>query len=219
MYLVETCAQVYVDSCVRNEAGTLVFMSVFGRDTGIKELLARMQLEKGPQALREIKLKGCGTLEGEKHLVTVNNPNELEKLTGRLPKCLYGNLTHAWIFDPAITTPDKGAMQAWILEPMQSDQVAKKMRVDLRIWQTITYLASIPLLAHWQKPVLQAMGDDLVTVMGASNANPRYSAPIGGMLAYRVHLEEDFASRVSSMVQSGELTLEPPQPMQILKAA
>ena len=219
MYTVDTCAQVYVDTCVRNESGALVFMSVFGRDTGIKELLARMQLEKGPQALREIKLTGCASLSGEKHLVTVNNPNELEKLTGRLPKCLYGNLTHTWVFDPAINAPDKGALQAWILEPMQSDQEAQTKRVNLRIWQTISYLASIPLLAHWQQPVLQVMGADLVTTMGAPNANPRYSAPIGNMLAYRVHLEEDFALRVSAMVQSGELTLEPPQPMPLLKAA
>lgn len=219
MYQVETCAQVYVDSCVRNESGALVFMSVFGRDTGVKELIARIQLEKSAQSLRELRLKGTGDLQGDNHLVTIHNANELEKLTGRLPKCIYGALTHTWIFDPAINAPDKGAKQAWILEPWVNGRPPAKERLDQRIWQTISYLASIPLLPHWQEPVLTGMGDELVTRMGANNANPRFSAPIGGIQAHRVRLGDDFGSRISSMVQNGELTLEPPQPMPLLAAA
>ena len=214
MYQVEYCSDVFVDGCVRNEAGILMFVSVFGRDTAIKELMARIQLGKGADGLSELKLKGCDVHQGDNHVATINNAKDLEKLTGRLPKCLYGNLTHAWIFDPAIRAPDKGAGQAWIIEPKQADQIAQQCIVQKRLWQAICQLANIPLLAHWQETVLQTFGTDIVSQMGTTDGghNPRFSQPLGDLLAYRVHLEEDFSSRISALIQNGQLTLEPKQP-------
>lgn len=219
MYRIEHCSDVFVDACIRNEAGILMFVSVYGRDTAIKELMARIQLGKGEHGLSELKLKGHDEHQGETHVATINNANDLGKLTGRLPKCLYGNLTHAWIFDPAIRAPDKGAGQAWIIEPTIEDKRQLKALVETRIWNAICHLASIPLLPHWREVVLNTFGHTLISQMGvnhdpevASYVRNHISKPLGNLVAYRVHLEEDFSSKISTLIQNGQLTLEPQRP-------
>jgi len=58
LYEIERCADVFVDACLRHEGGRLLFLSVFGRDTATKELLARMQLGAQHQdGLAELMLK------------------------------------------------------------------------------------------------------------------------------------------------------------------
>lgn len=211
MYQIETCSDVFVDACVRNQAGILMFASVYGRDTAIKELMARIQIAKGSEGLSELKLKGCGVHQGEVHVATIGNAKDLDKLTGRLSKCLYGNLTHAWIFDPAIRAPDKGAGQAWVIEPKQADDPEQSARIQRRIWHSVCHLAAVPLLPHWQPTVMRAFGTDLVCQMGTTDGghNPWYSKPLGDVVAYRVRLESDFSSRICTLVQNGELTLHP----------
>lgn len=44
LYRIERCTDTFVDACLRDEAGRLLLMSVFGRDTAIKELQARIHL-------------------------------------------------------------------------------------------------------------------------------------------------------------------------------
>lgn len=206
MFLIETVSDLYVDACVRNEAGILMFLSVFGRDTAVRELMARIQLKTGEHGLRELKLKGTGRDAGQKHTVTIGNPDDLDKLTGRLAKCLYGNLTHAWIFDPAIRAPDKGAKQSWIIETRHCDPVQQALTYRRKVWQAVSTLSSVPLLPHWQDTVIEALGSSLVTEMGS---NPLLSQPLGQLVAYRVHLEDDFPSRISTLIRQGILTLEP----------
>jgi hypothetical protein len=211
MYQVDSCSDVFVDACVRNQAGILMFISVYGRDTAIKELMARIQIGKGSEGLSELKLKGCGVHLGESHVATIGNAKDLAKLTGRLSKCLYGNLTHAWIFDPAIRAPDKGAGQAWVIEPKQADDPQQGARIAHRLWQAVCHLAAVPLLPHWQTTVMQSFGADLVCQMGTTDGghNPWYSKPLGDVLAYRVRLGDDFSSRICTLVQNGDLTLHP----------
>ena len=224
MFQIENCSDVFVDACVRNEAGILMFLSVYGRDTAIKELMARMEIGSGENGLSVLKLKGSGDHESEKHIVTVGNAKDLIKVTGRLPKCLYGNLTHAWIFDPVIQSPDKGAGQAWIIEPMQADKAAMQEHVKKRIWQAICQLANIPLLPHWMPTILgeagrlSPLGRSIVAQMGVINGehNALFSKPLGDMVAFRVHLEENFPHKICLLVREGQLTLEPEAPAPVL---
>jgi hypothetical protein len=91
MYAIQNCVEVYVDACVRNEAGQLMFMSVFGRDTATRELMARIQLASGQDSLRELSLVGHGPYKGESHTVQVADAKELDKLTGRCPRASMAN--------------------------------------------------------------------------------------------------------------------------------
>ena len=214
MYQIQQVSDVHVDACVRNEAGQLMFLSAFGRDTAIKELMARMELGTGDNhSLSELTLKGTCDHAGESHAVMVGDPKRLDKHTGRLPKRkLFGNMTHVWIYDPAIREPDKGSRTAWLIDRVVSD-ATETFNLDIRerIWATIGQLASIPLLPHWRDTVLQAVWRDMVFEMGKTTSdeyNPRFSKPLGGMQAFRIALTEEFPNVVSSLIKSGQLHLE-----------
>lgn len=214
MYQIQQVSDVHVDACVRNEAGQLIFLSAFGRDTAIKELMARMELGTGDNhSLSELTLKGTCDYAGESHAVMVGDPKRLDKHTGRLPKRkLFGNMTHVWIYDPAIREPDKGSRTAWLIDRVLSDG-AESSSLDIRerIWATIGQLASIPLLPHWRDTVLKAVWRDMVFEMGKTTSeeyNPRFSKPLGGMQAFRIALTEEFPNVVSSLIKSGQLHLE-----------
>lgn len=214
MYQIQQVSDVHVDACVRNEAGQLMFLSAFGRDTAIKELMARMELGTGDNhSLSELTLKGTCDHAGESHAVMVGDPKRLDKHTGRLPKRkLFGNMTHVWIYDPAIREPDKGSRTAWLIDRVVSGET-ETFNLDIRerIWATIGQLASIPLLPHWRDTVLQAVWRDMVFEMGKTTSdeyNPRFSKPLGGMQAFRIALTEEFPNVVSSLIKSGQLHLE-----------
>ncbi len=217
LYRVAQCADVFVDACVRNEAGSLVFMSVFGRDTAIRELLARIQLGgKGAEGLTDLRLESSADNGASKHLVSIANAQSLDKVTGRLPKCLYGQLTHTWVFDPVIKAPNKGAGLAWVIEeiaPHSAGQVdaAGRNRIADRLWLTVQKLAGVPLLPHWRDNVLASIWKDMIFQMGKNSedaAAARRSVPIGPLCAYRVQLTEDFPARVSRLIREGELQID-----------
>jgi hypothetical protein len=214
MYQIQQVSDVHVDACVRNEAGQLMFLSAFGRDTAIKELMARMELGTGDNhSLSELTLKGTCDHAGESHAVMVGDPKRLDKHTGRLPKRkLFGNMTHVWIYDPAIREPDKGSRTAWLIDRVISDGTeSSSLDIRERIWATIGQLASIPLLPHWRDTVLKAVWRDMVFEMGKTTSeeyNPRFSKPLGGMQAFRIALTEEFPNVVSSLIKSGQLHLE-----------
>jgi hypothetical protein len=212
MYEIAHCSDVFVDACVRNEASQLMFLSAYGRDTAVKELMARIELgARDNHGLAELTLKGACDHAGESHTVVVGDPKRLDKHTGRLPKRkLFGNLTHVWIYDPVIRAPDKGARTAWLIDRTETDQ--QGLDIQSRIWQAVCELASIPLLPHWRDTVLAAIGRDMVFEMGKSTGpdyNPRFSKPLGGMQAFRVALTDEFPNVVSSLIKTGVLSLHP----------
>ena len=213
MYEIQHCSDVFVDACVRNEASQLMFLSAYGRDTAVKELMARMELGGNDNhGLSELTLKGTCNHAGESHTVMVGDPKRLEKHTGRLPKRrLFGNLTHLWIYDPVIRVPDKGARTAWLID-RPTDDKSHGLDMQERIWAAIGNLASIPLLPHWRDTVLAAVKRGMVFEMGKATGpdyNPRFSKPLGGMQAFRIALTDEFPNVVSSLIKSGQLTLEP----------
>lgn len=213
MYEIQHCSDVFVDACVRNEASQLMFLSAYGRDTAVKELMARMELGGNDNhGLSELTLKGACNHAGESHTVMVGDPKRLEKHTGRLPKRrLFGNLTHLWIYDPVIRVPDKGARTAWLID-RPTDDKSHGLDMQERIWAAIGNLASIPLLPHWRDTVLAAVKREMVFEMGKATGpdyNPRFSKPLGGMQAFRIALTDEFPNVVSSLIKSGQLTLEP----------
>lgn len=211
MFQIDKCADVYVDACVRNEASQLMFLSVFGRDTATKELMARIQIAKGTEGLSTLDLIGHGEHQGQRHTVFVGDARNLEKVTGRMPKGLYGELTHLWIFQPEVRAPDKGALQAWLIE-RREPSVSTSQYMRERVWLAVCEMANVPLLAHWREPVLQEIWDDMVFEMGVNTQDKdriaRFSAPLGPVVAYRVALSANFPDRVSKLIRSGKLKLD-----------
>ena len=216
LYSIERCTDTYVDACLRDEAGRLLLLSVYGRDTAIKELQARIQLgAQHPDGLSEMILKPIEEVgHRTPQRVVVGNPKELEKLTGRLPGSLFGNLTHMWLYHPALATPQKGADIAWVVVPRGDELQAPDMTAMFdRLWSVITRLAAIPLLAHWKEPVINAISRiGMVLQMGqrgCEDVHPTLSAPIGNFIVLKVRIDQErLAQVVTSMVRRRVLTLQ-----------
>ena len=216
MNQIQQVSDVYADACVRNESSQLMFLSIFGRDTAVKELMARMELSGNDNHhLAELTLKGVCDHAGESHTVIVGDSNRLKTHTGRLPKRkLFGNMSHLWIYDPVISEPQKGSGIAWIIENANHNN-ASSTSIHDRVWSNVCQLAPIPLLEHWKETILNEIASDMVFEMGQSvspefsrEINPRFSKPLGGMRAVKVALTEDFPERVSDLIKAGKLTLK-----------
>ncbi len=224
LYEVERCQGIFVDACIRDEAGRLLMLSAYGRDTAIKELLARMQLGAQHQdGLQELTLKPQSN-DVRSQKVFIGNAKDLDKLTGRLPKCVYGNLNHLWLYNPVILAPVKGADVAWVIEQvpkLQTGQTTKAHQLDhelvdkikTRLWAAIGHLASIPLLPHWRDPVIAAIEHSMLLRMGQrghDDINQLLSEPIGDFVVLKVALDQSkFAQIVTDLVRTGRLDLEP----------
>jgi hypothetical protein len=227
MFIIKQNSESFVDACVRNEAGQLIFMSVFGRDTSNTGLMARMQLGADRESnggLGELTLVGAGEHQGELHTVTVGDARRLDKYTGRIPSDLIHNLSHMWIFDPCIAAPNKSTLQAWIIEPTSPHadpdseaalraQAALATKLESRIWDCVVELSSVPLLPHWRESVLAAMRGEMLFNMHES----KFCQPVGNITAHCVRLKEDFPELICTMVKTGKLHLQPD--VKLLQAA
>lgn len=219
LYSIERCTDTYVDACLRDEAGRLLLMSVYGRDTAIRELQARIQLGASHQdGLGEMILKPVEEVGSRiPQRVLIGSAKDLDKITGRLPSCVYGNLTHMWLFNPVLKTPQKGADVAWVVQPLiDGDGVVDRTReLRQRMWSAVTHLSSIPLLPHWSDIVIAALSKQgmLITMgeRGNEQVHPLLSAPIGNFAVCKVQLDQEkMAAIVTDLVRRGRLTLEPP---------
>jgi len=230
LYEITRCPGVFVDACIRDEAGHLLMLSAFGRDTAIKELIARMQLgAKHADGLSELTLKPSTDKDKDsrQHRVFVGNAGDLDKITGRLPKCVYGNLNHLWLYNPVILAPLKGADVAWVVEPTprlstgepvtKAAQLGPELteKLKVRVWNAITTLASIPLLPHWRDAVIAAVEKTMLLRMGQrghEQINHLLSEPVGDFVVLKVTLDQArFAKIVTDLVRAGCLTLSPQQ--------
>jgi hypothetical protein len=203
LYRIKGRADLFVDACARNEAGQLLFLSVFGRDTSIQQLLASFALGAKENGITQFKLHVHGAAD---ELVLIGDASRLEKLTGRLPRQnLFGNLTHAWIFDPALVVPDRANRLVWRLfgESRNPHSPEQRERFTAELWATLRQLMPVPLLEHWREPVLREAAEH---VAWFEHFGP---GPIGRVTGYKLELPEAFLATVSTLVREGELTLTP----------
>ena len=104
LYAVRECSDVFVDAALRDDSGELQFLSIYGRDTALLHFFAAFTLPVSNGGFEAFTL----THEAETHRVTVSKADSLEKLTGRLPRGnLFGNLTHAWLYQGELVKPDR----------------------------------------------------------------------------------------------------------------
>ncbi len=221
LFVIEHCADTFVDVCLRDEAGKLLMLSVYGRDTAIRELQAKIQLGgKHKDGLTELVLKPAEDVGIRlPQRVSVGDPSVLEKVTGRLPRCLYGNLTHMWLYNPVIKAPQKGADFAWIVVrtpkpgfPVNRGTPEAQVVLD-RLWAAIKHLANIPLLEHWQTPVLKAVVQSkMVLIMGKDGndrVHPVMSAPVGAFYVCKLEVDQDKLGKIiTELICKEVLTIE-----------
>lgn len=201
MYVIDEQPDVFADAAASDDNSQLLFMSVFGRDTSIQQLLARCQLPRAQGGIDKLSFRMDGphpTNDGEQLALLVGDPNRLDKLTGRLPKeNLFGNLVHAWIFDPVILEPDRGGRTGWHLREFGAgrDDAANHRSA---LWSLIKEVSPLPLLDHWREFMLTWLHEQ---------GGIRQAQTLGRIRATKVVLPTAFEREVSSFVRGGLLAL------------
>ncbi len=191
----------FVDACLRDEKYELMFLSLIGRDTAMLQFFAAFSLKRSEG----------GFLQGEKaeftlhdedknpHTVMVSDVDRLEKHTGRMPEDnLFGPLSHAWVYQPALTCCDPVLRQAWLLDYLPDNGEVRYDRAA--IWRRIKMLSAVPLLDHWCDTILDGLGEHLVTPLAQCRVKP-----LGKLGGYRIHLPACFARVISAAVCAGLL--------------
>lgn len=199
LYRFELLSDVFVDACLRDASGRLLFMSCYGRDTSMQQMFASFTLPQSQGGLDTFHLIDANK---RRHAVDVGDADRLGKHTGRLPRDnLFGNLVHTWVFDQCLQRVDYANRIAWLMD--RQSVLLDGNRLDRRIWEIYKQLSPVPLLDHWQRPLLAATSKASIT---AFNQGALYE-PLGDIAAYRIQLEDSFLETVSAMVKSGVLTL------------
>ena len=201
LFKLKELSDLYADACVRDETGRLMFLSLYGRDTAIQQLLAAFTLKVTEGGLHTFHLQD---LMGQAHPVHVGDADRLEKFTGKLPRDnLFGNLVHLWLYDPALVRPDRSNRVAWVLVDGVDDSTDQTEAIWSRVWGLYKLLSPVPLLDTWKQAVLSRTGDEVVTLMGETPF-----PPLGRIAAARISLPGHFPEIVSGMVKAGDLALE-----------
>lgn len=219
LWRIKEFSDVFLDALVRNEAGQLMFASLYGRDTAIQQLLAAFSLPLSSGGIDRITLTPveAATRLGDQVAGVVSLPpsapaqhdprgmafigdaSRLTKLTGKLPRrSLFGPVSHVFIYDPAVVEPDTANGRAWVL--------TLDARQDHRqaVWAMIQRISPVPLVEAWQGPVLTALGDTIVQDL---NHHARVTWPtLGPIQASMIDLGEGFSQAISELVKSRVLT-------------
>ncbi len=189
---------VYADALLRDERGGLLFISLWGRDTALQELQARMSLPVSEGGVTMLHVTQ-GLLESR---VNLDRINCMDKHTGRLPaRNLFGDLAQLWIYDRLATEPDRANRVGLLFLHGVNTGDGLAENELCRIWQLVREVSHLPLLPHWRKPVLE--------VLDARSWLRRLDDG-AGVQAWRVELGDPaFEAAISQLMHAGHLRLEP----------
>lgn len=208
LYRMMEFSDLFVDACIRDESGQLMFLSLYGRDTAILQFLATFSLKDTSGGLSTFRLTPSDGNSTVIERVHVSAADRLQKLSGRMPNDnLFGSLVHAWIYDPVLVHPDRPNKTGWVMLNTERDRSieqgnAVSAEIFPGIWELYKTLSTVPLLDHWMNDVLEETRD-CVRLMSDSSY-----PPIGNITAARVTMDETFPQTISRMVRSGAIGLE-----------
>lgn len=139
---------VFADAVVTDTHGALVFLSLWGRDTAIQELLGRLSVSEREGGLEQLSLTRPDHPRIQIHTVNVDRYG---KITGRMPKDnLFGAVTQLWLYDRLVIEPDRVNRRAVMLHQDSGGDWKS------RLWQLVRQTCHLPLLDHWRDTILEA---------------------------------------------------------------
>jgi hypothetical protein len=174
LHRIDECPDLMVDGYVADRDGTLIFLSIWGRDTALQQFLARLTLGRGEGGLDHFHL-----VRGAQSFPVFVDDERLEKrLTRGYRQTLFGSLVNCWLFDSRCLQPDKTNASALALSPRDSAHRTE------RLWELVKDTCPLPLLDHWRDIVLEflyahAMLEALPTAFGPLEGHwLRIDAPV-----------------------------------------
>jgi len=142
---------IYVDAVLTDEADNLIFISLWGRDTSIRELQARITIGDTDSGITCLNIYRPGT--GVKTYVDLSNALSLEQMTGRINDSILGDLVHCFLFQKAVVYPDLANHRSILIhqhEVIEADHIST-------MWNIIKAICPIPLLDRWCDVLLPIM--------------------------------------------------------------
>jgi len=210
------CPDLIVDACVVDkQTHDLIFISVWGRDTAVQQLLARLTLDS--TAAESLK-SGIGLKVGhDTRLVFFHDTDKLEKRTSReYPGTLFGSLLNLWLFHPLCTVPDASQHSAYVLlqnpkaqnaEPALNGEGDLPQATRARLASALLNLAPFPILPEWADVALNEVQKQQML--------SQQTTLFGDVQGYRLHLDVDrLEQAISGLIRSYQLSAggQPLQP-------
>lgn len=121
-----------------------------------------------------------------------------KRLTRAYRRTLFGSMVNLWLFDRRCLRPDKSTASALALLPRSlSDPTS-------RLWQLVRDTCPLPLLEHWQAPVL--------TLLREHNMLQDLPVALGPLRGLRLQLDVPaLTEALGELIRRGVLTAYPPQ--------
>lgn len=152
MHVVRDLPQLHCDAAVWDHSGTLVFLSLWGRDTILQQFIAELSMPVAEGGRSDLVLgQGSETVR-----LGVPPKDWIAKLTGRAPATvLIAGLTQVWIHDRRASDRSlhRGS-RCFVLS--RTDESSQHPQ---RVWQALRQVATVPLLDTWASPILEAFGE------------------------------------------------------------
>ncbi len=188
LFKLSVIADVYADAFLTDDSNTLLFLSIWGRDTALQEFLARLQLSSSNNGIRDFHIVG----NGMDQYVRVPNVDELDKTTSKTSRdTIYGELTQLWIFDKLAVKPDltnHRALMLYSVDDLKPDP-----------WPIIKTVCPLPLLDSWRKTII----DVFTQHQWINELSKGY-----GMNAFYIELNDDLQNVMTDMINENKLTIK-----------
>ncbi len=193
LHSVDECPDLMADALVCDQQGTLIFVSLWGRDTTIQQFIARLTLGSDEDGLAQFHI----TAQGRSIPAVIGNIDRLEKrFTRTYRRTLFGSLINLWLFDKRCIKPDKPNASALALLPQDSTH-----RV-YRLWALVRNACPLPLLDHWRDTVLELLQSHAMLTHLPSS--------IGALEGYQLALDIPvLTTALGDLIRSGELGVSP----------
>lgn len=197
LYQIIECPELMVDACLCDEQRSLIFLSIWGRDTAAQEFLARLTLSTKEHGLDHFHIS---TEEDLELPIFITNVNRLEKRSTRtFRRTLFGSMIHLWLVDKLCIQPDKANGNALAVLPKSC------RNRDQRLWTLIRETCPLPLLAHWRDTVLKLLRDRAML--------SSLSFCFGPVEGYRLSIDVPaLTSALGGLIRSGEIGISPVDP-------
>ncbi len=191
--MIKEAPALFTDAVLWDEAGTLLFLSLWGFDTAIKEFMARLSLPSSQGGINHFNVIKRGA---KNRLISLGNIDHLEKLSGKTTDfTLFGNLSHLWLYDSLCLRSDPVNSRALMLYFSGEDE----KWIMNRFWNLVKTLCHLPLLDHWQPSVIALLREKQLI-------KDCHGEGINGL---QLHLDQEvLEASVTSLIQRGSLCLD-----------
>ncbi len=189
---------VFCDAHLVDESGVCRFLSLWGRDTALQELLARLTLSPSDGGLRSLWIGESGQQGAA--FVPALYPDQWVRVSARRTGTLFGDLVHVWLHDRLANEPDRANGRALLLHRTSGDDPEVAQALWDALWRVVQQVLWVPVQPHWQRPLIQRLeGLDCIRTLRGHR--------VQGFLL-NLSERDQIEAEISNMVRLGTLTLE-----------